>query len=195
VDEASDQTTQQLIRRSTEGDLAAFDKLVRSCQPYAYSIAVRLLCNEDEAEEVVQQSFIRVWKYLDRYDQRRKFTTWLYRIVTNLCLDGLRSAKRRSRLFSSIEEDDHAETIADPQSLDRMYSTEEAIRAVKALTDRLPTKQKLVFVLRDLEDLPVSEVSEITGLSAGSIKTNLHYARRAIRNLLEREYNIKSIEP
>lgn len=193
--ETSDQTTRQLVLRSREGDLAAFDKLVRGCQSYAYSIAVHLLCDEDEAEEVVQESFIRVWTYLHRYDQRQKFTTWLYRIVTNLCLDHFRAAKRRSRLFSSIEEDDHVETIADPQSLDPVQPSDEMIRIVKSLTDRLPTKQRLVFVLRDLEDLPVSEVSEITRVSVASIKTNLHYARRTIRALLESEYGIKRVEP
>lgn len=195
MDEASDQTTRQLVLRSKEGDLAAFDKLVRRCQSYAYSIAVRLLCDQDEAEDVVQQSFIRVWKHLGRYDQRKKFTTWLYKIVTNRCLDRLKAARRRSELFSPMDPNDDPETIADERSLDQIQTNEEMIRVVKALTDRLPPKQKLVFVLRDLEDLPVDEVSEITGLSAGSVKTNLHYARRAIRNLLEREYNIKSIEP
>jgi RNA polymerase sigma-70 factor (ECF subfamily) len=153
-----------------------------------------LLSDEDEAEEVVQESFIRVWKHLGRYDHQQKFTTWLYRIVTNLCLDHLRAAKRKARLFSPIDVNDDVEAVSDARNLHEVQVDEETIRIVKALTDRLPTKQKLVFVLRDLEDLPVSEVSEITGLSVGSIKTNLHYARRTIRSLLEREYNIKSVE-
>lgn len=192
--ERSDKTTQQLVLRSKQGDLPAFDRLVRRCQPYAYSIAVRLLSDEDEAEEVVQESFIRVWKHLGRYDHQQKFTTWLYRIVTNLCLDHLRAAKRKARLFSPIDVNDDVEAVSDARNLHEVQVDEETIRIAKALTDRLPTKQKLVFVLRDLEDLPVSEVSEITGLSVGSIKTNLHYARRTIRSLLEREYNIKSVE-
>jgi RNA polymerase sigma-70 factor (ECF subfamily) len=194
VHERSDQTTQQLVLRSKAGDLAAFDQLIRGCQSYAYSIAVRLLCDEDEAEDVVQQSFIRVWKHIGRFDQRRKFTTWLYKIVTNLCLDRLKATRRRSEVFSPLDLNNDVDAVADEQSLDQIQTNEEMIRLVKALTGRLPAKQKLVFVLRDLEDLPMDEVSEITGLSVGSIKTNLHYARRTIRSLMEREYNIKSVE-
>jgi RNA polymerase sigma-70 factor (ECF subfamily) len=194
VHERSDQTTQQLVLRSKAGDLAAFDQLIRGCQSYAYSIAVRLLCDEDEAEDVVQQSFIRVWKHIERFDQRKRFTTWFYKIVTNLCLDRLKATRRRSEVFSPLDLNNDVDAVADEQSLDQIQANEEMIRLVKALTGRLPAKQKLVFVLRDLEDLPVDEVSEITGLSVGSIKVNLHYARRAIRNLLEREYDIKSVE-
>jgi RNA polymerase sigma-70 factor (ECF subfamily) len=194
VHERSDQTTQQLVLRSKAGDLAAFDQLIRGCQSYAYSIAVRLLCDEDEAEDVVQQSFIRVWKHIERFDQRKRFTTWFYKIVTNLCLDRLKATRRRSEVFSPLDLNNDVDAVADEQSLDQIQANEEMIRLVKALTGRLPARQKLVFVLRDLEDLPVDEVSEITGLSVGSIKVNLHYARRAIRNLLEREYDIKSVE-
>ena len=97
-------------------------------------------------------------------------------------------------MFGPSHSDNDLDSLADEQSLDQTQTTEEMIRIVKALTGRLPAKQKLVFVLRDLEDLPVDEVSEITGLSVGSVKTNLHYARRAIRDLMEREYHIKSVE-
>jgi RNA polymerase sigma-70 factor, ECF subfamily len=154
-------------------------------QGYAFAVAFRILCDEEDARDVVQESFIRVWKNFGGYDEHVKFTTWLYRIVTNLCFDKLRANKRRpevaleggdlSTLISTAIEDDPG----------TVYDNKELSSIIAALTEALPPKQKIIFVLRDLQELNVREVCDILGLSESSVKTNLVYARRCIRRQLE----------
>jgi len=186
----TDDKIQELIGRCAERDVLAFEQLVRQFQSYAFALAMRLLCNEEEASDAVQESFVRVWKHLDRYDRGRKFTTWLYTIVTNISLDRLRAIKRNRRLFSSRDEDPSIDDIQDERDLHEIHSNEELAGMIRALTDELPLKQRLVFTLRDLQDLSVEEVSQASGMSIGSVKTNLHYARRRIRQRMAEKYNV-----
>jgi RNA polymerase sigma-70 factor (ECF subfamily) len=174
------------------GDTAAFEELVRQNQPYAYSLAVRMLGNEQEAEDAVQEAFIRVWRSIDRYDPRVRFTTWLYRIVTNHCLDHLRSRRRRNWVPISDDGDERNDVElqagCDPSV---QSSGEDLFSIIRKLADVLPETQRTVFVLRDLQDLSIQEVCSITGLSQGSVKTNLHYARRKLREHLIHDYGVK----
>jgi len=179
------------ISRSQARDPDAFEQLVRKYQPYAFSLAMKFLCDEVEASDVVQESFLRVWKNIDRYDPNQKFTTWLYRIVSNLCVDRFRSMKRTRNLFLSMEREPVLEDLPDERNWEALRSHEELAAVVRTLTSQLSHTQRLVFTLRDLHDLTVEEVVEITGLSVGSIKTNLHYARKSIRELLLRHYGVR----
>jgi RNA polymerase sigma-70 factor, ECF subfamily len=151
---------------------------------------MKFLCDEAEASDVVQDSFIRVWKNIDRYDPHQKFTTWLYKIVVNLCVDRFRSLKRSRSVFLSRDRDFVMEDLPDERDWESMRSYEQLAEIVRSLSGQLSRKQRLVFTLRDLQDLSVEEVAEITGLSAGSVKTNLHYARKSIRDVLVRHYGV-----
>lgn len=179
-----------VVGRSQGKDLAAFEQLVRTYQPYAFSLAMKFLCDELEASDIVQESFIRVWKHIDRYDPQKKFTTWLYKIVANLCVDRLRSLKRNRGIFLSRERDPMMEDLPDERDWEGVLSQEQVAAVIRTLSNRLTRTQKLVFTLRDLQDLNMEEVVEITGLSIGSIKTNLHYARKSIREALVRHYGV-----
>jgi RNA polymerase sigma-70 factor, ECF subfamily len=179
-----------VVGRSQGKDLAAFEQLVRTYQPYAFSLAMKFLCDELEASDIVQESFIRVWKHIDRYDPQKKFTTWLYKIVANLCVDRLRSLKRNRGMFLSRERDPMMEDLPDERDWEGILSREQVAAVIRTLSNRLTRTQKLVFTLRDLQDLNMEEVVEITGLSVGSIKTNLHYARKSIREALVRHYGV-----
>ncbi len=189
--DSADQSIENTILKAKEGDVGSFDRLVRHYQSYVFALAVRLLCDEDEAKDIVQESFVRVWKSFDRYDPEQRFTTWLYKIATNLCLDRLRAARRRSLIFSSSTETDDVQSMCDGHDLEEIQSNQDLIGIIKQAAGHLPEKQRLVFTLRDLQDLSVDEVVEITGLSRESVKTNLHYARRAIRELLAQQYNVQ----
>ena len=191
VQDSTDQPNLDIILKAKKGDLGAFDRLVRQYQSYVFSLAVRFLCDDDEAQDIVQESFVRVWKHFDRYDPAQKFTTWLYRIATNLCLDRLRAAKRKNLIFSSDKLESEIQTVPDKRDLEQIHSNKELVAIIKKLSGQLPEKQQLVFTLRDLQDLSVEEVVEITGLSRESVKTNLHYARRRIRRVLEEQYKLK----
>lgn len=171
-------------------DLAAFEQLVRKYQPYAFSLAMKFLCDEAEASDVVQESFLRVWKNIHRYDPNQRFTTWLYKIVANLCVDRFRALKRSRSIFLSRDRDPVMEDLPDERDWETLRSHEQLAEIIRMLSNQLSRTQKLVFTLRDLQDLTVEEVVEITGLSIGSVKTNLHYARKSIRDVLVRHYGV-----
>jgi RNA polymerase sigma-70 factor (ECF subfamily) len=179
------------IVKSKAGDMDAFARVVRMSHGYAFRLAFHLLCDEEESKDVVQESFIRVWKNLDRYDVHQKFTTWLYAIVSNLCLDRLRSQRRWRARFVRENPDNRSPDSPDGPLLDDQYSNEELASIIRGLTHLLPPKQKLVFALRDLEDLTLEEVAEITTMAVGTVKVNLHYARRTIREYLKTHYHVE----
>jgi RNA polymerase sigma-70 factor (ECF subfamily) len=180
-----------LIARCQSGDMQAFRTLVRENQSYAFGLALRVLHNEQDAEDVTQEAFIRVWKHLRGFDPRSRFTTWLYSIVSNLCLDRLRSEKRWRKLVTREDTGNESEQLPGTQRPEDIQSNIELVGIIRRLTERLPPKQRLVFTLRDFEECSIEETSEMTGLSVGAVKTNLYHARRHIRDILSREYDIK----
>jgi RNA polymerase sigma-70 factor, ECF subfamily len=184
-----------IIQKCKSGDSGAFALLVRSHQAYAFALAFRMLADEDEALDIVQDSFIRVWKNLERYDPAQKFTTWLYAIVSRLCLDRLRSRSRSNRLFRKGDSEKPLEWERDPRDTETLYSNRELTEIITRLSTELSPAQKLVFTLRDLQECTIQEVCEITGLSEGSIKTNLSYARHKIRHQLAARYDIRGSTP
>jgi len=175
-----------LIRQSIQGDLSAFRMLVERHQHYVYSLAFRSVPHREDAEDIVQDTFVKVWLNLKFFDFRGKFTTWVYRIVANLCIDRLRSAKRFSVVAAASEEINTLRI----NGQDEMKKVEEKDLAgqIKMLADHLSPKQRMVFILRDLQDLSIEEVSQVMKISEGSVKTNLYHARNAIRlNLIKAE--------
>jgi RNA polymerase sigma-70 factor (ECF subfamily) len=173
-----------LIARCRAGEVDAFRELVERYQQYAYALAFRMVCADDRAREIVQESFIRIWRNLDRYDSSKKFSTWLYAIVVHLAYDVIRADRRRLGLFTGFS-DGEAEPASEGDLLESVSNRDLAER-IRRLTAELPPKQRMVFVLRDLQDLTVQEVAETLGMSASSVKANLCYAREQIRKRLER---------
>lgn len=157
---------------------------MRAHQSYAFAVARNLLHDDQEALDAVQETFIRIWKNIGRFDDQTKFTTWMYAITSRICLDALRARTRRERTFVPLDSETIADGTAMDDQLDDAFERKELAAMIPTLTASLPDTQRLVFVLRDIEDLTVDEVCEVTGLSRGSVKTNLCYARRTIRERL-----------
>jgi RNA polymerase sigma-70 factor, ECF subfamily len=173
-------TLNELIARSKRNDGNAFRQLVEGHQSMIYSLAYRLLCDEEEAKDAVQETFIKVWLNLKGFDTNRKFSTWVYAIAANLCYDKLKSGKRFSRKLSL---ETLAEVISNEDVEKKMLEAELGA-LITTLTDELTPKQKLVFTLNDLEDLSTEEIVQITGMTASQIKSNLFLARQALRTKL-----------
>lgn len=174
-----------VLERCAGGDRDAFRIVVERYQGYAFALAFRLVNEEEEAKDIVQESFIRVWNNLRRYNPAVKFTTWLYTIVTNLCYDSIRSRKRkRTTVFDTIDLS-VLDNIASAENPERILTNRELGDVIRMLTKELPPKQKLVFVLRDMQGLNILEVCDILQLSESSVKTNLVYARRFLCARLE----------
>jgi len=175
-------TLNDLIASSKRNDGNAFRQLVEYHQSMIYSLAYRLLCNEEEARDAVQETFIKVWLNLKKFDTSRKFSTWVYAIATNLCYDKLKSGKHFSR---SLPLEILNEVISNEDVEKKMIDSELG-SLITTLTDELTPKQKIVFTLSDLEDLETEEIVQITGMTASQIKSNLFLARQALRKKINR---------
>ncbi len=175
-----------LIIESKQRNAAAFRKLVEMHQARVYSLAFRMLCNEDDAKDVVQETYIRVWKHLDQYKTEMKYTTWLYAIASHLCYDRLKAIKRKGNVQQIDSENLNFKFFLADENIETAVINSELAKIIMLLTDELTPKQKLVFTLRDLECLEIVEIETVTGLSADKIKSNLYLARQYIRKKLEK---------
>jgi len=176
-----------LIARCKQGDTGAFRRMVESHQGYAYAIAYRILWDEDDARDTVQESFVRVWKHMANFDDRYRFTTWLFQIVTRISQDRLKSNRRRMRVFTPLNTTEG--DAPDPHRADpgRELENTDLAERIRSVAGDLPPVQRMVFALRDLQDLPVSEVAQQLQISPGAVKANLCLARARIRRALTQE--------
>jgi RNA polymerase sigma-70 factor, ECF subfamily len=176
-------TLVELVVLSRQNDARAFRKLVEAHQAMVYSLAFRLLCNDEDAKDIVQETFIRVWKNLNNYNTGFKFSTWLYSIAANLCYDKLRALKRNEGI--SITDQNKLKEFVSNENMETKLINTELAHIISTLTNELTPKQKLVFTLRDLEGMEIEEIVSITGLTGEKIKSNLYLARQFIRRKLE----------
>ncbi|MDR2814796.1 MAG: sigma-70 family RNA polymerase sigma factor [Prevotellaceae bacterium] len=175
------ETVQKLIACSRQGDTKAFGQLVAAFQSLVFRLAFRLLCSSEDAQDMVQEVFVKAWLQLGRYNSRYRFSTWIYRITCNMCYDKLRSASRSAEVAGALPPA-AALSIPSPEQVETASANRELKELIMYLTNRLSPKQKLVFTLSDIEGLEAGEIEEVTGLSAGQIKSNLHLARKYIRS-------------
>lgn len=179
---------QALINQSRQNDVNAFALLVTEYQSLVFRLAFRLLCDEDDAKDIVQETFVKVWLSLDKYNNKYRFSTWIYKIAANVCYDHLRSLQylqrnRQTDFGISVQE------VIAQEDVETSFTNQELKSLIIQLTRNLTPKQKLVFTLRDLEEREIEEIEVITGLSAAKIKSNLYLARKYIRNKINEMEN------
>lgn len=167
----------ELIEEFRHGNDKAFNLLVLRYQEKIYWVVRRLLPDHDEADDVVQDIFVKVYRSLNTFKGDSSFYTWLYRIAMNLSLNEIRRKKTR-RTFS-LDENVAQHESKDPLPLE-MMEREERTKLIKEAIERLPEKQKKVFVLRYYEELPYEEISKILKTSVGGLKANYFHAVRKI---------------
>ena len=172
-----------IIQQAKEGNKSAFKNLVDHYQKYAFNLAFRVLYNEEDAKDVVQDSFIKIWINIKHFNSGMPFTTWMYKIVMNTAIDKQKSLKR----FEWVKEDEilNLLTTIECDGPDCRLDNEQLGSVIKKIADELPEKQRLVFILRDLQDLESSVVEELLDLSETSVKANLYHARQVLRKKLE----------
>lgn len=176
---------QSIIEECRNGNLARFRELVRVTSPFVYSVAFRMLGEEENSRDVVQDTMITIWQKIREIKTAGAYRNWVYRIVMNRCYDMLRKQKNNPE----IREDEKTWTLmANTITVgnDNRLDNEEISAIIGLLTSRLSPKQKSVFVLSDIEELSGDEISEITGMSKASVKANLYYARQNISGLLQK---------
>jgi RNA polymerase sigma-70 factor (ECF subfamily) len=175
------------VARARDGDHAAFRVLVERYQGRAFGLALRVLRDEEQARDVVQDAFLKAYGALDRFEGRSSFYTWLHRIVMNLCLD----RKRRERSSRRVEwtEEVERELEADPEApgapepalaLERAELRGQLAAAIASL----PEDARRTLELREVDGLSYQEIAEALGVPKGTVMSRLHYARRRVREAL-----------
>ncbi len=175
----------KLIEQCRGGNFANFRKLVELTSPFAFSVALRMLGNEDQAKDVVQETLVTIWQKLEKIKSAEVYKTWIYRIVVNKCYDQMRKMKRNPEFIADETVwTKISNTISQTPSAELENS--ELSKIITVLTRKLSPKQKAVFVLTDLEGMTNDEVSEITGMSKSTVKANLFHARKRISEKVEK---------
>ena len=186
--EPLDPVEQDLIRRAQAGEEHAFEALVKQHQQRAYRIARHMVPGEEDARDLVQEAFLRVFRSLDRFDFQFSFATWLHRIVTNLAIDHLR--KRRLLTAAGSGEDDESwetEVSAEeqPAPSQRIESNETVARVRECIASLAPHFQA-VLTLRELEGLPCTHIAKIVGATHVTVRWRLHRGRKLFQEEWER---------
>jgi len=178
-------TDLKLIEECRGGNLENFSKLIELTSPFAFSVAFRMVGDEDQAKDIVQETMITIWQKLSKIKSAEVYRTWIYRIVINKCYDQLRKRKRNPE-FSADEKTWKliSDRISEGPSTE--LENREMAGIITLLTGRLSPRQKAVFVLAEIEQMSHDEISAITGMSKSVIKANLHHARRSISLMVEK---------
>src|SRR5436190_16580700 len=185
-----------LVERLKKGDPEAFEALVRTHSGRLLSVARRFLPNEQDAQDAVQDAFIRAFRAIGNFQERAQLHTWLHRIVVNSALMKLRERRRKPE--ESIEEllptfvaDGHQASGSSEWS-DALLERKESAEIVRAAIARLPEPYRTVLLLRDIEERDRAETAELLDTTPNAVKVRLHRARQALRTLLDREFGVRT---
>ena len=175
----------RLAALSCGGDEAAFALLVRRHQAGVRRCAARILGDDEEARDIAQLAFVRAWENLSRYDPTWSFSTWLYRIASNLAIDVLRSRESRNRTHTA-----HLRLVGDSvgPSAPRDLAEREVRRIFAELAETLTPAQRAAFVLREVDGLATNEVAQVLGCSEATVRNHVFQARATLRKELAARY-------
>ncbi len=175
----------EIVLRCQKGDADAMGTLIVQYQHWVYNIAYGILGHHQDAEDVAQDAFLSAWENIGNFQFRSRFSTWLYRIVRNKCLNHIDQYQRRKT--DPTEIDDSQPWVP----LDTVTPEDEALRTeekeiVHAALAKLKPSYREILVLRELQDMTYEEIAEILGCTLGRVKSRLHEARKALKKELER---------
>ncbi len=169
----------QLVRRAADGEVAAYESLYRAHVGRIHALCLRMCCDRSEAEELVQDVFVRVWERLGSFRGDSAFGTWLHRVAVNTVIESFRSKERwRQRLGGAVEPDEVPDA-----AFQQLAGTDLDLKRAIA---SLPPRARLVFVLHDVAGHKHREIAELTGTAVGTCKAHLHRARSLLRTALTR---------
>ena len=179
----------QLIAKAKDGDVESFEKLINNSKNKAYNIAYRYLNNQEDAMDAVQESYIKVYKGLNSFKENSSFDTWIYRILINTCNDFARKNNKYKENSSIYYEDGEQITelslIVDSSSQpEEALMRNESTKGILHCLEKLPTDQKEVIILRDVQNFSYEEIAEMIGCSEGTVKSRIHRGRNALRLMI-----------
>lgn len=184
-----DRLEQQLIKQAVDGSESAFIQLVERYKDKIFYLGLRMLRSVQDAEDVAQETFLRVYTHLDRFDPKHRFSTWIYRIASNLCIDRIRKKKPQYSLDQPISDGESGQdwyslqSGNDPTPEESLLSLEARNQVIEGL-EQLPPQYKAIVVLRYFHDMSLAEIGEVVSLPVTTVKTRLHRGREALRKKL-----------
>lgn len=187
-------TDEELVRSSVDGDLKAFTELLKRYQDSVYSLLYNLSQKAELADDLTQQTLIKVWKSLSQFEQRSSFSTWVYRIAHNVFYDFKRK-KEPEMVDIDAETFDHSaidtskSTVASETAPDEVLIKKERLQMFKKALARLSPEHSSVLILKEVNGLSYKEIAEVSGCSTGTVMSRLHYARQNLRSFLQQDEN------
>ena len=181
---------EQLIRRAQQGDNGAFEELLLLHQKKVYNLCLRMSANPDDALDLSQEAFLRAWRSLGQYQFEASFSTWLFRLTSNICIDFLRRKKRRQEtsLTESYDDSDEGAELsvpdAQPGPEQQAMTNETKIELARAM-EQLSPEHREILQLRVIEDLQYEQIADILGVRVGTVKSRRARARLAFRKILK----------
>lgn len=184
----------ELITLVQNGAASAFEKLVLENQTNVYNLALRMVGDKDDAFDMSQEAFIKAYASISQFRGESRFSVWLYRLTTNVCLDFLRSKDRKSHLsLTYLDEDgDDGKELEIPDerfSPDNELEKKELREAVRRGLTRLPRDYRMILLLREIEGMSYDEISLALGLEAGTVKSRIFRARKKLCSILNEDGN------
>ncbi|MBE6992168.1 MAG: sigma-70 family RNA polymerase sigma factor [Ruminococcaceae bacterium] len=183
----------KLVRLAKKGDTDAFEQLVEMHSDRIYSIALRMVGNPTDAEDLAQEAFLRIWRGLEGFNMDSKFSTWAYRLTTNVCIDFLRKEKKNNNVSLFTEDDDGEESeleIADERYSPQQKLEQDQLRqTVDRAMNSLDPQYRQILTLRELGGLSYDEIAQQLGLKEGTVKSRIARAREQMRKLLTADGN------
>lgn len=180
----------RLAALAKQGDMAAFEALVQAHERMVYNVVYRMMQNPEDAKDLSQEVFLKAYRYLDRFDQKASFSTWIYKIAVNTAIDETRRRKGKETvsLDWQYEGEDGAQTKQyqsdSGPSLEEQVLEREGLAEIWQAMANLSTEHRTVITLRDVEGLSYTEIAEITGTSLGTVKSRLARGRLALKELI-----------
>lgn len=179
----------KLVEAFRSGDMNAFNALVERWQERIHRFAYRYFSSHDDAMEITQKTFIRAYRKLDSLEDTNKFSSWLYRIANNLCLDELkRAGRRRSSSMDALNEPRIAKSIT--ENPDRPIQQKELGSLLQQALNQLPAEQRIVVIMKEYEGLKFREIAEILEEPENTVKSRMYYGLTSLRNIFEK-WNIE----
>ena len=169
------------LKRAARGDEQAFETLIAPHLDVTYRLCLRMMGNEQDAADMAQEALVRAWRSLSTYKAQSRFSTWLYRIATNVCLDELR--KRKNRQTESLQELKEAgfDPADEGDTPERAADRSETRRRLTAAIGCLTEEHRAALLLRDVHGLSYEEIAEVTGSTVGNAKVNYHISKTKIK--------------
>ena len=169
------------LEKARQNDINAWEKLVKEYESMVYHIAYRMMQNEQEAKDISQEIFVKVYRNLSKFDEKSAFSTWLYRIAVNTCIDALRQNKTKQTISWDQHIEQNKNETATYQTPENIYLQREKQNDIMETLQNLSPEHKAIILMRDMQDMTYGEIAECLSVSLGTVKSRIARAREQFK--------------